>query len=191
MCIMSVLAARQENSGVTESEEIHEQRLSDEKDLPTMTTAKEIQDKIKEVVKTPLVTLEDLETWAEAPFDEHVRYDFSHVLEANTQKALNEASLGRIYQHVQRSGRTSWSILTSWRQDASLETNGRNLKKLKERIKKWGFFPLAGHGQEEDEKTGEIRPVSEPSFFVVGIPLKDALTLARQVQPMGYHFFRS
>jgi hypothetical protein len=153
------------------------------------TRSDEILDKIKDVMKPlPLVTSGDLETWASVPFDEHVDYDFFNVLEADTPKSLNEASLGRIYQHVKRSGMTSWAILTSWQQSVPREVNGRNLKELKERVRKWGFFPLVGHGQEEDEETGEIRPVSEPSFFIVGIPLNDALELARRYNQWGMIF---
>lgn len=150
-------------------------------------TAKEIRDKIKEILKTPLVTFEDLETWANSEYDGHVDYDFSDVLKASTPKALNEASLGRIHQHVSRSGKTSWAILTSWRQDVSLETNKRNLKELKDRLKRWGYFPIAGHGQEEDPD-GKLVAVSEPAFFVVGIPLEDALELARKYNQWGIIF---
>jgi len=152
-----------------------------------MTTAKEIQDKIKEVLKAPLVTVKDLATWADSAYDEGIVYDFSDVLKASNPKVLNEASLGRVHTHFERRGEKSWAILTSWRkefEESDPDRNYVNLKRLKTWLKSWSYFPLAGHGQEE-KGDGTLVAVSEPSFFVIGISLDDALQIARRFDQYG------
>jgi hypothetical protein len=100
---------------------------------------------------------------------------YEDILKAKSKgpEALNEASLGRVYQHVKKSGAQSYAILTSWR---SQDQNGipvprpvnlANFKKLKGQLQALGlgFFPLVGSW--EDDQTGEV--ASEPSLFVLKI----------------------
>ena len=144
-------------------------------------------DKSWRIISHPLVTDKDIEEWASAePLANEVSYDFSDVLKADNPRLLNEASLGRVYTHTQAQ-KGSWSILTSWRQEfveTDPDRNYKNLKDLKRWLKLWSYFPLVGHGQ-EDDKEGKIISVSEPSFFVAGIPLKDALEIAKHFKQYG------
>jgi len=138
--------------------------------------AKEITKKIHALK----LTEEVIESWSEDfPFSIDTPYDLDDIIEADTPQKINEASLGRGYQHYKNSGKTSWAILTSWRQDLTDKENYANLKKLKTRIKIWSYFRLIGHGQ-EDDKEGTIVSVEEPSFFVIGIPLEEALEIAKK-----------
>jgi hypothetical protein len=146
--------------------------------------AKEITDKISALK----LTKEVIESWSEDfPFSTDTPYGLTEILDADTPQKINEASLGRVYQHFQKSKETSWAILTSWRDipnDVDNEKNYINLKSLKTVLKKWGYFPLIGHGQEEDEE-GNVRVVQEPSYFVIGIPLINALDIAKRFNQYG------
>ena len=88
---------------------------------------------------------------------------WNDIVEAKTADELNEASLGRVYQHIQKEKVASWCILTSHRDKNSLSKNKENFKKLQSQIRSadLGFFKLVGHGQEEDEY-GEVKTVKEP-----------------------------
>lgn len=79
--------------------------------------------------------------------------------------ALNEASLGRVYQHI-KSGE-SFAILTSWRQDLTPAENKANFKALQSALRgaNLGFSKLLGHWKEE----GQEEASAEPSLFVKGI----------------------
>ena len=137
----------------------------------------------KDITKTIDRLALDIESWSKETYLSE-EYDLTDILEADTPKRINETSLGRIYQHFKNSGKTSWAILTSWRQALSDEENYINLKKLKSWIKIWSYFRLIGHGQ-EDDKDGTIVPVEEPSFFVIGIPLKEALAIAKKFNQLA------
>lgn len=78
---------------------------------------------------------------------------------------LNEASLGRVYQHVKEG--QSFAILTSWRQNLPTAENKTNFKSLQNSIRSagLGFFKLLGHWKEE----GQDEATAEPSLFVPGI----------------------
>ena len=98
-----------------------------------------------------------------------------------TPDELNEASLGRVYQHIQKEKVKSWAILTSYRDENSPTKNKADFKKLRSQIRSadLGFFKLVGHGQEEDE-TGEVQSVKEPSLFVPGIDYDLAVKLMKE-----------
>lgn len=121
---------------------------------------------------------------------------FLEVLEARESRDENrlfEASLGRLWQHFQKSDKTSFGIVTSWKdidpklphevQNQKMEENIRNYKELKRLIRSWklGFVELAGkwyrcscreggggcEGCPDDQKVYEV--VNEPSLFVPGL----------------------
>lgn len=98
------------------------------------------------------------------------------------RSAINEASLGRTYQHLQKAKTTSYGILTSYRYADSLEKtkeNHKNFERLKQQIRSAGigFFRLMGHWLECQDKNvsyddcpeEQLVDVVEPSLFVSGI----------------------
>jgi len=99
---------------------------------------------------------------------------------------LNEASLGRIYQHIQKKNIDSWGILTSWRAENDLATNKKNFKELKKSIRNLGlgFITLKAVG-EEDSENG-IVPVTELSLFVPNIKFKDIKNLSNKYNQWGF-----
>ena len=100
---------------------------------------------------------------------------------------INESSLGRIYQHIQKKNVDSWAILTSFRSENSPSENKRNFNDLKKQIRSMdlGFIEIEGVGQEEDED-GEIIQVKEPSLFIPGINKKQAQKLSDKYEQWGY-----
>jgi hypothetical protein len=106
---------------------------------------------------------------------------WNDIVEAKTADELNEASLGRVYQHIQKEKVKSWCILTSYRDENAPSKNKADFKKLQSQIRSadLGFFKLVGHGQEEDEE-GNVESVKEPSLFVPGISHSLAIKLMNQ-----------
>lgn len=115
------------------------------------------------------------------------------ILTAKKQKnlvKLNEASLGRAYQHFQNSNRTSFAIVTAWRASEmdtgtprTSDVNIQNMQLLSQDIQKekLGFFKMRGNWVEcfaTDQKGDQVpyedcpedkkRVTSEPSYFVLG-----------------------
>jgi len=103
------------------------------------------------------------------------------------KEKLNEASLGRIYQHIQKEKVDSWSILTSWRDENSPNKNKSDFNELKNKIRSMnlGFIQLQGVGQEEDEE-GKVTQVKEPSLFIPNIKQKQAQKLSDTYKQWGY-----
>lgn len=112
------------------------------------------------------------------------------------REALNEASLGRVYQHVKKAGKgASLGILTAWlaypsgapkgdsKEDGKerLATNVKNQKRLKAQIKGagLGFFKLRGTW-DETQDDGSVINVSEPSIAVPGISMELITKLRKQ-----------
>jgi len=106
---------------------------------------------------------------------------WNDVINAKTRDELNEVSLGRVYQHIQKENIDSWAILTSYRDENKPSKNKSDFKRLQQQIRSadLGFFKLVGHGQEEDE-TGEVQTVKEPSLFVPDIDYGLAVRLMNQ-----------
>ena len=100
---------------------------------------------------------------------------------------INEASLGRIYQHIQKKNISSWGILTSWRAENTSQKNKSNFKELKSKLKDMnlGFILLKAKGQEEDEK-GNVVSVTEPSLFIPDITFDQAKLLANKYDQWGF-----
>jgi hypothetical protein len=102
---------------------------------------------------------------------------FEDVLRARSDPArLNEASLSRVWQHVQKSGEKSFGIVTSWRAPEEGATgkalaelqkeNARNFKRLQGELRGQGlgYIHLVGHW-------GNLE---EPSLFVPGLGMEAA-----------------
>jgi len=79
---------------------------------------------------------------------------------------LLESNLGRLVQHIR--GR-EYAILSANRSDEDPEVNFDNYRTMKDDLKAlgYGWIPVQGVGQEEDEEKGGIKAVAEPSIFVI------------------------
>jgi hypothetical protein len=132
-------------------------------------------------------TLEDIQSWIDEDpnwSNRKKEYTVLDIANADTPKKLNEASLGRVYQHFQnlKDGK-SFAIMTSFRNaisKADRERNNSSFRQLKSDISRYGYFEVLGHGQEDDPVTGKEIVVVEPSLFIVNISLDDALKLAKK-----------
>jgi hypothetical protein len=96
-------------------------------------------------------------------------------------RALNEASLGRVYQHYLKSkdkNKGGFAILTSWRVGNSPAQNKADLRALKGAIRAagLGFSKMKGHWREK----GQPEATPEPSLFVSGISFKLAHKLGNK-----------
>lgn len=141
-------------------------------------------------------TFNDIQSWIDEDPNwdtQQEEYTVLDIADAETPKRLNEASLGRIYQHYKRmqDDGGSFAILTSYRKALTPEARQKNkdsFKKLRNEAKKWGFFQLMGYGQEDDEATGEEVVVTEPSLFIVNIPFDDAMRLSKKYGQYGFQY---
>lgn len=105
------------------------------------------------------------------------------------QAALFEASLSRIWQHVQDSENKSFAIITSWRQGYSRKRNLADFGALKKSVRSLGlgFVQVQGHWKEcqdpdvayADCPKEELVDAVEPSLFVTGISQKDVSVLGK------------
>jgi hypothetical protein len=94
-------------------------------------------------------------------------------------KLLHEASLSRVWQHVQNAKDKGFAILTSWRVSNSLEVNIENFALLRGQLREkgLGFFEVEGRWKEcqdpsvsyEDCPEDQLKDTKEPSLFVIGI----------------------
>jgi hypothetical protein len=128
-----------------------------------------------------------MKTFKESIHDEEINW--YHVINAKTRDEVNEASLGRVYQHIKKEKVKSWGILTSYRDENTDAEQKSNFKRLQRQIRSadLGFFKLQAHGQEED-KFGNIRPVVEISLFVPGISYKLATKLMDEYKQLAIIF---
>jgi hypothetical protein len=100
---------------------------------------------------------------------------------------LYEASLSRIWQHVQKAKDKSFSILTSWRQDKTSKENRAEFNNLKALVRGLGlgFIVVQGHWKEcqDPDVPYDSCPINqlvdavEPSLFVVGLKKDQAAEL--------------
>ncbi len=101
------------------------------------------------------------------------------------QLRVNSASLGRVWQHIQKKSVPSWGILTSYRDEKTAQENKKDFKALQQAVKKHGYFKLEGHGQEEDDE-GNVAKVVEPSLFIPNISLKEIQNLSDKYNQYGF-----
>jgi hypothetical protein len=105
-------------------------------------------------------------------------------------KALHEASLGRVYQHVRNLNESSFLIISGWRAANTKKQNLEQNRKLAESIRSLnlGFNRLIGHWREcQDDSLpydqcppDQLRDSKEESFFVPNASLKQAKLLCKQ-----------
>ena len=118
---------------------------------------------------------------------------FQDVLAARGDPdAMNEASLGRVYQHVKNSEKKSFGILTSWRAGSSKRENLANFKRLAGEVRSLGlgFFKLLGHWKECQDPNidyakcppDQLEDTKEPALFVPGISLEDVKRLGNKYE---------
>lgn len=108
------------------------------------------------------------------------------------KKELYEASLGRIWQHVENAENKSFAIITSWRQEHSRKKNVADFNSLKQLVRGLGhgFLTVLGHWKEcqdpnvayKDCPEEELVDATEPSLFVIGVAMDDVLNLAKKNQ---------
>lgn len=106
---------------------------------------------------------------------------------AGDWEAVNEASLGRVWQHVQQAGEKAFTILTSWRAGFSKAKNLALFKQLEGEVRGLGlgYFKLLGHWRECQDSSipydkcpkEQLVDSDEPALFVPGLKLKDAQRL--------------
>lgn len=98
---------------------------------------------------------------------------YPDVLQADTPDEVTEASLSRVWQHMEE-GR-SWGIISAWRSDQAddpkknRELNNEASDQLEQDIRSlgYGYFPMKGRWR-EDTEDGPVW-VEERSFFVPNI----------------------
>lgn len=104
---------------------------------------------------------------------------------------LNEASLGRVYQHVMgQKGITSWGMLTAYRGANSKKENIELNKKLKSDIRSenLGFFSVEGHWREcqdpnieyHDCPDSKLKDATEETLFVPNISKDTIASLCKK-----------
>jgi hypothetical protein len=113
-------------------------------------------------------------------------YSWSDVMNAKTRDELNEASLGRVYQHVKKENIDSWAIIASYRDENKGPKNTKNFKRLQQQIRSadLGFFKLMAHGKKENDD-GNVVHTKELSLFIPGIDLQLAENLMNQYGQWG------
>lgn len=114
---------------------------------------------------------------------------FRDILSARAQGpvALNAASLGRVYQQVQKSGVASWAILTAWRDGNDPSKNTAHFQALEVEVRATGlgFSKLLAHWR----SAGGVEAI-EPHLFVPGISLPLAMKLGRAFEQDAIMFAR-
>lgn len=124
---------------------------------------------------------------------------FIDVLEAKyngTKQQLNEASLSRVYQHVQKAGGDgSFAIIGAYRVEASNEDNVKAAQELEVRVRGmgFGFFKLTGHWRECKDRSvpysqcppDQLVDAVEPSLFIPKISQEQAEQLLGEFQQNG------
>ncbi len=113
------------------------------------------------------------------------------------KESLHEASLARVWQHVQGAASYGFAILTSWRQSIdgkflSTKENHDRLQRLKKQLRELGlgFFVVNGHWKEcqqadvawEDCPPEQMVDAVEPALFVTRVSLEQAHKLGNEFQ---------
>lgn len=114
---------------------------------------------------------------------EYTIVDIEKFKNEKNWEMLNEASLWRIYQHVQKSNETSYGIISAWRSNFTRNENKARQKLLKSKIRGsgYGFIRLIGQWPEcqdvnvayEDCPEEDIVQAKEVSAFVIGVSLPE------------------
>ena len=97
---------------------------------------------------------------------------------------VNEASLGRIYQHIKDD--KPFAAMTAFRKSSSEKENLRNNKVLKTLVRSanFGFVEVVG-SYPEPQDDGEVVVVKENSIFIFGKHSDDEEVLKKLVKQLG------
>lgn len=97
---------------------------------------------------------------------------------------VNEASLGRIYQHIKDD--KPFAAMTAFRKSCSKKENLQNNKVLKSLVKSadFGFVEVVG-SYPEPQDDGEVVVVKENSIFIFGKRSDDEEVLKKLVKQLG------
>ena len=97
---------------------------------------------------------------------------------------VNEASLGRIYQHIKDD--KPFAAMTAFRKSSSKKENLQNNKVLKSLVKSadFGFVEVIG-SYPEPQDDGEVVVVKENSIFIFGKRSDDEEVLKKLVKQLG------
>jgi hypothetical protein len=116
--------------------------------------------------------------------------DIVSAIKSGDKSQINEASLGRVYQHVTRSASKSFAILTAFRGGYSKSQNLQRNKQLQSDVRSLGkgFFKVKGYWIECQDSRFEYNccpdewkiPVIEDSLFVPDISFDDAVRLCKK-----------
>ncbi len=118
------------------------------------------------------------------------------AIRSGDRVAINEASLGRVYQHILADGSNSFAILTAFRGGFSKKENLARNKALQVKVRNLGlgFFKVRGYWLECQDPSVDYKdcpddqkvPVVEESLFIPNISFKDAVRLAQDYKQDGF-----
>jgi len=121
--------------------------------------------------------------------------DIATAIKSGDKDKVNEASLGRVYQHIKKDASESFAILTAFRGGLSKRDNIKRNKQLQSDVRSlgYGFFKVKGYWQECQDPEIEYSecpddlkvPVVEESLFVPNISQKEAVKLAKKYDQDG------
>ena len=106
---------------------------------------------------------------------------------------LTEASLGRIFQHVQgKKNVKSWAVITAYRYESTPQQNKERNLELAKKIREsgFGFIEIEGHWQECQDKhvnyfdcpKDKLKDSTEIALFIPNISIKDAHKLGNEYE---------
>jgi len=114
------------------------------------------------------------------------------AIKTGDKSEINEASLGRIYQHIKSEASDSFAIITAYRGGFSKSENNKRNKNLESDVRSMslGFFKVKGFWIECEDPSIDYNdcpadlkhPVVEISLFIPNISKKDAIRLGRKYE---------
>lgn len=112
------------------------------------------------------------------------------AIKTGNKDDVNEASLGRVYQHMTKQGSESFGIITAFRGGMTNKENLSRNKRLESDVRSLGlgFFKQKGYWDEcedpnldyEDCPVDMRKPVIELSLFIPNISKDDAVKLGKK-----------
>lgn len=116
--------------------------------------------------------------------------DIANAINTNNKDDINEASLGRVYQHITKQKSDSFAIITAYRGGFSKKQNDSRNKSLEGDVRSLGlgFFKVKGYWVECSDSSLDYEscpadmkvPVVETSLFIPDISYKDAVRLGKK-----------
>lgn len=124
--------------------------------------------------------------------------DVANAIKSKDIKKINEASLGRVFQHYTRQNSDSFAIISAYKGGNSTSENIVRSSKLKNDVRSLGlgFFKMKGFWEECSNPNYEwqncprkyIVSVVEESLFIPDIKLADAIRLASKYDQEAFIF---